>query len=376
MPTPVSSLTLSDSDEHQLLEWVSAFGTPQQVVLRCRIVLAAASGQSDHTIAERLAVNRHTVRLWRNRFPQQGLKSLWEIAPGRGRKPSYGGEKIQEIIDTTLQSKPKGRTQWSCRSLAQRIGVSKSMVNNIWRSHNLKPHRVKTFKLSRDPYFLEKLTDVVGLYLNPPEQAIVLCVDEKSQIQALDRTQPGLPMKKGRCGTLTHDYKRNGTTTLFAALELAQGQVVGQCYQRHRHQEFLQFLRRLDEEFPGPVPLHLVMDNYGTHKKQEVRTWLKKHPRFVLHFVPTSSSWLNLVERWFGELSRQCIRRGAFFSVEDLKKAIREFLDAWNDNPQPFVWTATVESIMEKLSRCWQTLEKIQPGCTLPRSRKKSNKDV
>jgi transposase len=260
--------------------------------------------------------------------------------------------------------------------LAERMGVSKSTVNNIWRSHNLKPHRVKTFKLSRDPHFLEKLTDVVGLYLNPPEQAMVLCVDEKSQIQALDRTQPGLPMKKGRCGTLTHDYKRNGTTTLFAALELAQGKVVGQCYQRHRHQEFLDFLRRLDEEFPGPVPLHLVMDNYGTHKKQEVRTWLKKHSRFVLHFVPTSSSWLNLVERWFGELSSQCIRRGAFFSVEDLKKAIGEFLDAWNENPQPFVWTATVESIMEKLSRCRQTLEKIQPGCTLPRSRKKSNQNV
>ena len=376
MPAPVSALSLSDSDRQQLLEWASAFGTPQQVALRCRIVLAAASGQSDQATAEQLATNRHTVRLWRQRFPQQGLKGLWEIAPGRGRKPSYGGEKIQEIIATTLQSKAKGRTHWSCRSLAERMGVSKSTVNNIWRSHNLKPHRVKTFKLSRDPHFLEKLTDVVGLYLNPPEQAMVLCVDEKSQIQALDRTQPGLPMKKGRCGTLTHDYKRNGTTTLFAALELAQGKVVGQCYQRHRHQEFLNFLRRLDEEFPGPVPLHLVMDNYGTHNKQEVRTWLKKHPRFVLHFVPTSSSWLNLVERWFGELSSQCIRRGAFFSVEDLKKAIGEFLDAWNENPQPFVWTATVESIMEKLSRCRQTLEKIQPGCTLPRSRKKSNQDV
>ncbi|MGB8594753.1 MAG: IS630 family transposase, partial [Candidatus Sulfotelmatobacter sp.] len=367
MPTPVSALSLSDSDKQQLQEWASAFGTPQQVVLRCRIVLAAASGQSDNAIAAKWAANRHTVRLWRKRAAQEGLKSLWQIAPGRGRKPTYGPEKIQEIIDTTLQSKPKGRTQWSCRSLAQRLGVSKSTVNNIWRSHNLKPHRVKTFKLSRDPYFLEKLTDVVGLYLNPPEQAIVLCVDEKSQIQALDRTQPGLPMKKGRCGTLTHDYKRNGTTTLFAALELAQGKVVGQCDQRHRHQEFLKFLRRLDQEFPAPVPLHLVMDNYGTHKKQEVRTWLKKHPRFVLHFVPTSSSWLNLVERWFGELSRQCIRRGAFFSVEDLQKAIREFLDAWNENPKPFVWTATVESIMEKLSRCRQTLEKIQPGCTLPR---------
>jgi transposase len=376
MPAPISALSLSDSDKQQLQEWASAFGTPQQVVVRCRMVLAAADGQSDKAIAAKLAVNRHTVRLWRKRFGEEGLQSLWEIAPGRGRKPSYGPEKIQEIIATTLQTKPKGQTQWSCRSLAQRLGVSKSTVNNIWRSHNLKPHRVKTFKLSRDPHFLEKLIDVVGLYLNPPEQAIVLCVDEKSQIQALDRTQPGLPMKKGRCGTRTHDYKRNGTTTLFAALELLQGKVVGQCYQRHRHQEFLKFLRRLDAEFPAPVPLHLVMDNYGTHNKPEVRSWLKKHPRFVLHFVPTSSSWLNLVERWFGELSSRCIRRGAFFSVQDLKKAIRAFLAAWNEHPKPFVWTATLESIVEKLSRCRQTLEKIQPGCTLPRSRKKSNKTV
>jgi len=376
MFAPVSALSLSDSDQQQLEQWASAFGTPQQIVLRCRIVLAAASGQSDNAIASQLEVNRHTVRLWRNRFRQQGLQSLWEIASGRGRKPSYGGEKIQQIIDTTLQSKPKGRTQWSCRLLARHLGVSKSTVNNVWRSHNLKPHRVKTFKLSRDPHFLQKLTDVVGLYLNPPEQAMVLCVDEKSQIQALDRTQPGLPMKKGRCGTLTHDYKRNGTTTLFAALELAQGKVVGQCYQRHRHQELLKFLRRLDQEFPQPVPLHLVMDNYGTHKKPEVRAWLKRHPRFVLHFVPTSSSWLNLVERWFGELSRECIRRGAFFSVADLEKAIAEYLDAWNEDPKPFVWTATVESIMEKLSRCRQTLEKIQPGCTLPRSRKKTHMRV
>ncbi len=370
MPGPLRALSLSDSDRQQVQQWASAFGTPQQVALRCRIVLTAASGQSDLSIAQQLSTNRHTVRLWRTRFDQQGLQSLWEIAPGRGRKPTYGPEKIQEVIDTTLQSKPRGRTQWSCRSLAQRTSVSKSTVNNIWRSHNLKPHRVKTFKLSRDPHFLEKLTDVVGLYLNPPEQAIVLCVDEKSQIQALDRTQPGLPLKKGRCGTMTHDYKRHGTTTLFAALELAQGKVVGECYQRHRHQEFLKFLRRLHQEFPGQVPLHLVMDNYGTHKKQEVRAWLKRHPRFVLHFVPTSSSWLNLVERWFGELSSQCIRRGAFFSVEDLKKAIREFLDAWNEHPKPFVWTATVESITGKLSRCRQTLERIQPGCTRPRGRK------
>ena len=371
MPAPVSLLSLSESDQQQLQEWASAHGTPQQVAVRCRIVLAAAAGQSDNSIAQQCQVNRKTVMLWRTRFAQQGLPSVWKIAPGRGRKPSYGPEKVQSIIDTTLQSKPRGRTQGSCRSLARHMGVSKSTVNNIWRSHNLKPHRVKTFKLSRDPHFLQKLTDVVGLYLNPPEKAIVLCVDEKSQIQALDRTQPGLPMKKGRCGTMTHDYKRNGTTTLFAALELAQGQVVGECYQRHRHQEFLKFLRCLDQEFPGPVALHLVMDNYGTHKQAEVRAWLKKHARFRFHFVPTSSSWLNLVERWFGELSSQCIRRGAFGSVEDLKAAISEFLATWNEEPKPLVWTATVESIMEKLSRCRQTLEKIQPGCTLPRTRKK-----
>ena len=215
------------------------------------------------------------------------------------------------------------------------------------------------------------MTDVVGLYLNPPEQAIVLCVDEKSQIQALDRTQPGLPLKKGRCGTMTHDYKRNGTTTLFAALEMLQGKVIGQCYQRHRHQEFLKFLRTLDNEFPGQVPLHLVMDNYGTHKHENVRNWLKRHPRFALHFVPTSSSWLNLVERWFGELDDKAIRRGVFRSVGDLKASISAFLTAWNKDPKPFLWTATVESITEKLSRCRRTLEKIEPGCTRPRSRKR-----
>jgi transposase len=254
--------------------------------------------------------------------------------------------------------------------MAARQGVSKSTINNIWQSHNLKPHRVKTFKLSRDAKFLEKLTDVVGLYVNPPQQAMVLCVDEKSQIQALDRTQPGLPLKKGRCGTMTHDYKRNGTTSLFAALEVLQGRVIGQCYERHRHQEFLKFLRRLEQEFPGEIPLHLVLDNYGTHKHPRVQAWMKRHPRFISHFVPTSSSWLNLVERWFGELTSKRIRRGSFGSVEDLEKAITEFLAAWNENPKPFVWTATVESIVAKLSRCRQTLETIQPGCTLPRLRK------
>lgn len=258
--------------------------------------------------------------------------------------------------------------------MAKAQGVSKATVSRIWQSHQIKPHRSKGFKLSRDPHFLEKLTDVVGLYLNPPAKALVLCVDEKSQIQALDRTQPGLPLKKGRCGTMTHDYKRNGTTTLFAALEIAQGKVIGQCYARHRHQEFLKFLKHLDDEFPEELKLHVVMDNYGTHKHPRVQNWLKRHPRFLPHFVPTSSSWLNLVERWFGELTGKRIGRGVFVSVEDLKLAIEEFLLAWNSDPKPFVWTASVNSIMEKLNRCKQTLEAIKPGCTRPRMRKTKGK--
>jgi transposase len=364
-------LVMSPTQQQQIRQWLSAHGTPQQVALRCRIVLAASEGQADTAIARQLGTHRKSVTLWRRRFAQHGLESLWQIAAGRGRKPTYGPEKIQALVDATLQTKPAGMTHWSCRLMAKAQGVSKSTVSNIWRSHQVKPHRVKRFKLSRDPQFLEKLTDVVGLYLNPPQQAMVLCVDEKSQIQALDRTQPGLPLKKGRCGTLTHDYKRNGTTTLFAALEVLQGRVIGQCFARHRHQEFLKFLRRLDQEFPGPLPLHLVMDNYGTHQHAQVRAWLKRHPRFLLHFVPTSSSWLNLIERWFAELTTKRVRRGSFHSVEDLQKAIAEFLAAWNEHPQPFVWTATVESIKQKLSRCRQTLEQIQPGCTLPRSRKR-----
>ena len=365
------SLELSALDREKVTQWIAAHGTPQQVALRCRIVLSSAEGESDVAIARRLMVNRNTVILWRKRFVELGLDGLWDVAPGRGRKPTYEIDKIAAIVDATLQTKPVGMTHWSCRTMAEKQGVSKSTVNNIWRAHNLQPHRTQTFKLSRDPKFLEKMTDVVGLYLNPPQQAVVLCIDEKSQIQALDRTQPGLPIKKGRCGTMTHDYKRNGTTTLFAALETLQGKVVGECHERHRHQEFLKFLRRLDREFPGDVQLHLIMDNYGTHKHEKVRAWLKRHPRFVPHFVPTSSSWLNLVERWFGHLDNKAIRRGVFLSVADLQASISAFLDAWNQNPRPFVWTATVESIQEKLTRCRRTLEQIQPGCTSPKSRKR-----
>ena len=370
MPGPTARFPLTEEDQIKIEQWLAALNTPQQVALRCRIIEASARGESETAIAASLGVNRKTVRLWKARFLKSGAGSLWEIAPGRGRKPVFSAAKVQAVIDATLQTKPKGSTHWSCRSMAEAQQMSKSTVSNLWRSHNLKPHRSKTFKLSRDPKFLEKLTDVVGLYLSPPDKAIVLCVDEKSQIQALNRTQPGLPIKKGRCGTMTHDYKRNGTTTLFAALHLLEGRVIGDFHSRHRHQEFLHFLRRLNREFPGPVPLHMVMDNYGTHSTPEVKRWLKAHPRFVLHFVPTSCSWLNLIERWFAELTNKRIRRGSFFSVAELIASIQDFLTAWNAKPKPFLWTATVDSIVTKLAGCKQTLEQIQPGCTLPKSRK------
>ena len=254
--------------------------------------------------------------------------------------------------------------------MARAQKVSRNTINRVWQQYNLKPHRTRTFKLSRDIRFLEKLTDVVGLYLNPPEKSLVLCIDEKSQIQALDRTQPGLPLKKGRCGTFTHDYVRHGTTTLFAALEILEGKVIGQCFPRHRHQEFLRFLRRLDDEFPETVKLHLVLDNYGTHKHPKVQAWLERHPRFALHFIPTSSSWLNQVERWFGELTQKAVRRGAFVSVGELQEAIERFLEAWNEAPKPFVWTATVEKIMAKVERAREKLEEIKPGWSQRKKRK------
>lgn len=371
MAKTASPLVLSLEDQICLKGWESAHSTPQQVVLRCRILLGASEGKTNQALAAQLNVNRHTIELWRQRGRLEGIQGIWEVAAGRGRKPLYGQVRRDAIITATLQTKPKGSTHWSCRTMARVQGVSKNTVNRLWQLHKLKPHLSRTFKLSRDPKFLEKLTDVVGLYLNPPHKAIVLCLDEKSQIQALDRTQPGLPLKRGRCGTMTHDYKRNGTTTLFAALSLLDGKVIGQCVPRHRHQEFLKFLRHLDGEFPEAVTLHLVMDNYGTHKTPEVQRWLARHRRFVPHFIPTSSSWLNLVERWFGELTQKAVRRGAFVSVADLIQAIEAFLAAWNENPKPFVWTAKVEQIVEKIARARSKLETIEPGCTQPRRRRK-----
>src|SRR5580692_215937 len=362
-------VVLSEAEVERLDQWIRAGSTPQAVVLRARIILATVAGQTDQQISKELKVQRRTAALWRRRVREQGIGCVWEIALGRGRKACYGAGRVAEVVEATLQTKPAGSTHWSVRTLARAQGVSKNTIHRIWQEHQFKPHLTKTFKLSRDPKFVEKLTDVVGVYLTPPQNAVVLCVDEKSQIQALDRTQPGLPLKPGRCGTFTHDYKRNGTTTLFAALQMVEGRVIGECYPRHRHQEFLKFLRRLDGEFPEDKTLHLILDNYGTHGHEEVRLWLAKHPRFVLHFIPTSSSWLNLVERWFTELSGKAVRRGVFHSVEDLQQAIREFTAAWNANPSPFAWTTSVGKILGKLARCQRRLEQIQPGCTKTKSR-------
>ena len=369
MPKSSSPLVLSPEDRQRLEGWQASHGTPQQVALHCRIILAAAAGRPNLQIAADLRINRHTAAFWRQRAGSEGIGSVWSIAPGRGRKHRYDQAKRDGLIQATLETKPKGMTHWSCRTMAKAQGVSKATVNRLWQLHNVKPHLHRTFKVSRDPRFLAKLTDVVGLYLNPPQNALVLCLDEKTQIQALDRTQPGLPLKKGRCGTMTHDYVRHGTTTLFAALSVLDGKVVGQCQARHRHQEWLKFLRLVDREFPE-VDLHLIMDNYGTHKEPHVTAWLAKHPRFHCHFIPTSSNWLNLVERWFAEISQKAIRNGSFVSVPELEEAIRAFLEAWNGDPRPFVWTARAEDIMARLERARQKLEAIKPGCTTRAKRK------
>ena len=359
MAAAMLETAISEGQRVLLERWAGAQKTPQSVAVRARIVLLAGEGESNSAIARAVGVSRPTVILWRSRFAEGGPQALTETKPGRGRKPSISSAQVQAIVQATTQTRPPGQTHWSCRSMAKAHGVSPASVQRIWDAHGLKPHRVKTFKLSNDSRFTEKLTDVVGLYLNPPEQAIVLCVDEKSQIQALDRTQASLPIKKGRAGTMTHDYKRNGTTTLFAALSMLDGSVVGQCLPRHRHQEFLKFLRTLDREFPRELELHLIVDNYRTHKHANVDAWLAKHPRFHLHFIPTSSSWLNLVERWFRELTEKALRRGVFHSVPDLIEAIEAFLAAHNHDPKPFVWTASADAILAKVGRCKAVLETV-----------------
>jgi len=319
----------------------------------------AGQGWANTRIAAQVGVSACTVTSWRARFAEQGLAKFGAVAKGRGRKPVLSEAKIAEIVRATQESTPPGQTHWSCRTMAKAQGVSPATVQRIWSARGLKPHLVKTFKLSNDPKFEEKLIDVVGLYLDPPDNAVVLCMDEKSSVQALDRTQPSLPMVKGRAGTMTHDYKRHGTTTLFAALNVLTGVVVGQCLPRHRHDEFLKFLKTIDRQTPAGLQIHLILDNYATHKHPNVATWLAKNPRFHLHFTPTSSSWLNLVERWFRDLTDKALRRGVFHSVPDLITAIEDYLQANNNDPKPFIWTANADAILAKVRRGRVALDRV-----------------
>lgn len=353
-------IQLSEVDFKTLKRWSRGRSTPARVVLRAKIVLLAAEGRENRDIAAELATSRQTVGLWRKRFAEQGIPGIEKDAPRGGRPPKSRLSLERLIVEKTTQEKPRNADNWSTRILANELGTSRSMVHRVWRANGLKPHLVKTFKLSNDPRFVEKLQDVVGLYLNPPEHALVLSADEKSQIQALDRTQPGLPIKKGRCGTMTHDYKRNGTTTLFAAIEMTEGRVISSCMPRHRHQEWIKFLKKIDRETPKDLDLHLIIDNYSTHKHQKVKAWLEKHRRFHMHFIPTSSSWLNVIERFFGELTSKRIRRGAFSSVSKLIEVINDFIGQHNSSPAPYVWTATAEKILEKVGRARLALDKTR----------------
>lgn len=349
---PKEALTLTDDERQKLQSWARRGKTAQRLALRARIILACAELPLNKDVARKLQVRATTVGKWRARFLVRRLDGLTdEPRPGAPRKITDAH--VEDVITRTLESKPKNATQWSTRDMAKASGLSQSAISRIWRAFGLKPHRTETFKLSTDPYFVEKVRDVVGLYLNPPDKAIVLCVDEKSQVQALDRTQPLLPMEPGQAERGTHDYVRHGVTSLFAALDVATGKVIGTCSARHRQQEFLKFLKHLDATIvkqPG-VTVHLVMDNYSTHKTPSIKRWFLKHPEYHLHFTPTSSSWLNQVERFFAEITRKRIRRGAFRSVKQLEQAIMDYLAEHNANPKPFVWTATADLILERVTK-------------------------
>lgn len=343
-------LRLSDDERSQLLTIAQSRTLPHGIVRRAQIVLASADGESNKAIAKRMRLNQLTVGKWRRRYLADGLQGLHdELRAGRPR--SLDDERVAEVINTALQSPPPHATHWTVREMSKHTGISKSTVQRWFELFGVQPHRQKTFKLSNDPFFVEKVRDIVGLYLNPPDCAVVLCVDEKSQIQALQRTQPLLPMGLGYVEGVTHDYVRHGTTTLFAALDVASGDVITQCKRRHRHQEFLAFLRHVDREVPKTLDVHLIIDNYATHKHPKVKAWLARRPRFHVHFTPTYASWLNLVERWFGIITQQAIRRGSFSSVKELVKKIDTFVDHYNTQSKPFVWTATADSILAKLER-------------------------
>ncbi len=363
MPAQVK-VTMTDEEREQLERNVRSRKTSVRLLDRSKIVLMAADGVPNYRISQELEIDVNSVGRWRNRFVDERLPCLEKERP---RGANHGGKNTLEqaklrskVIEVTTQQKPKGATHWSTRSLAKFLGINHSFINRVWREVGLKPHLTVNFKVSTDPQFEEKLRDVVGLYLSPPENAVVFCVDEKSSIQALDRTQPGLPLKPGRCGTMTHDYKRHGTSTLFAALNTATGKVIGQCKAKHRHQEFLAFLRKVERETPTGLALHLIVDNYATHKHQTVREWIQKKKRVHLHFIPTSSSWLNLVERFFGVLTDKQLRRGVHRSVKDLEKAIYEYIDANNQDSKPFVWTKSAEQILEKVERAKRAISKQQ----------------
>jgi transposase len=350
---------MSEAQRLTLVKVARSRTAAHREVQRARVLLAAADGVANTANANGNGVTPATVRAWRAAFEADGLAGWGKVAPGRGRKPSISEETIARVVELTNTARPKGHTHWSCRTMAAEAGVSPATVQRIWSELGLKPHRVKAFKVSNDPRFTEKLIDVVGTYLNPPTRAVVLCMDEKSQIQALDRTQASLPMVKGRAGTMTHDYKRNGTTTLFAALDVLTGKVIGQCLPRHRHDEFLAFLRTIDRQVPKGLGIHLILDNYATHKHADVERWLARHKRFHLHFTPTSASWLNQVERWFRDLEDKNLRRGIFGSVPDLIASIEAYLEANNDNPKPYIWTATAESILAKVERARTRLDQV-----------------
>jgi transposase len=350
MPDPRAVvITLSPAEREQLEAWSRRRTSAQALAERARIVLAAADGLSTSEIARRLGVNVSTARRWRNRFAEDRLDGLTdEPRPGQPRKITDA--KVEEVIVKTLETTPKDATHWSTRSMAAEVGLNQTAVHRIWKAFGLQPHRQATWKLSKDPQFIEKVRDVVGLYLNPPERAVVLCVDEKSQIQALDRTAPILPMLPGVPERATHDYKRAGTSSLYAALDLATGKVIGRLHSRHRAIEFKQFLQTLDREVPAELDVHVVLDNSSTHKTPAIQKWLTAHPRFVLHFTPTSSSWLNLVERWFAELTTKKLRRGAHRSVRDLNADIRAWIETWNNHPKPYIWTKTADQILESVA--------------------------
>jgi transposase len=351
-----TAIHLSPEVREQLVRYARGRSIPKRLVERAGIILRAAEGQQSQVIAAEMGLSRPTVQLWRNRFAAEGLAGIVKDAPRPGRKPKLPVALVRRVVQATLETTPANATHWSVRTMAEAQGISRMAVQRIWKAHDLKPHLLETFKLSTDPHFVEKVVDVVGLYLDPPDRALVLCVDEKSQIQALDRTRPLLPLRPGLAARQTHDYERHGTTTLFAALNMLDGSVIGRCMPRHRHREFLKFLDQVDRQTPADLDLHLIIDNYCTHKHASVNRWLLRHRRFHLHFIPTSSSWLNLVERWFREITDKRIRRGTFKNVPSLIEAIMAYIDGHNQDPTPFVWSAPVERILAKIAKCKEAL--------------------